>query len=426
MLKKSNFKIVYFLMSICFFSACSLPWGNVGENSESFLAQSSKDSTSNSTNSSEEKIKTPAVDIPDYVIEIEEGRDAIVLQLTDTQIIDAAQARPNRVHDPVFWATDQVEERCYDYITEIIGATNPDLIILTGDIVYGEFDDSGTALISFIKFMEGFRIPWAPVFGNHDNESEKGVDWQCDQFKNAQYCLFEQRDLTGNGNYSVGIEQGGELKRVFYMLDSNGCGAPSAATVANGHSSSNLGFGADQINWYTNQIKEIKKYSPNTKISFAYHIQQAIFATAFEKYGFSQKQDVYIDYLATKADDDFGYIGRGLKNPWDSNNTIWNGMKALGVDSVFVGHEHCNSASVVYEGVRFQFGQKSSEYDRFNCVGSDGKITGGYSKTGTSLIGGSVIPISEVDGSIKEPYIYMCQKADEQINKDYYKGRLTD
>ena len=124
------------------------------------------------------KIKTPAVDIPDYVIEIEEGRDAIVLQLTDTQIIDAAQARPNRVHDPVFWATDQVEERCYDYITEIIGATNPDLIILTGDIVYGEFDDSGTALISFIKFMEGFRIPWAPVFGNHDNESEKGVDWQ--------------------------------------------------------------------------------------------------------------------------------------------------------------------------------------------------------------------------------------------------------
>ena len=63
------------------------------------------------------------------------GRNPVVLQLSDTQIIDAGQTRPGR--DPVsesFWGTDKIEERCYDYLTEVITATNPDFIIITGDV----------------------------------------------------------------------------------------------------------------------------------------------------------------------------------------------------------------------------------------------------------------------------------------------------
>lgn len=364
--------------------------------------------------------------IPDFIVEVETGREPVVLQLSDTQIIDAGQIRPGRDGvDSVFWATDQVEERCYDYVTETIEAVNPDLILLTGDIIYGEFDDNGSVWTSFIAFMESFEIPWAPVFGNHDNESKMGVDWQCEQLENAEYCLFEQKTLTGNGNYSVGIMQGGELKRIFYMLDSNGCGNASAESLANGHTKNNfVGFGDDQIAWYTEQISHLKEVSPDTKISFAYHIQQAIFATAYAKYGFNQGekyQDINIDRLEDKAEGDFGYIGRQLKGPWDTNFTVWNAMKRMGVDSIFVGHEHCNSASVVYDGVRFQFGQKSSEYDRFNCVDAEGNITGGYSKTGTSLIGGSVIVLSEEDGSISNAYIYLCKDAGGDIDWDQFK-----
>ena len=201
----------------------------------------------------------PALEIPDFIVEVPEGRDPVVLQLTDTQIIDAGQARPGRGGvDDVFWATDQVEERCYEFIYETVAATQPDLIIMTGDNVYGEFDDNGSALLGLVEFMESFQIPWAPIFGNHDNESAMGVDWQCQQFENAQFCLFEQKELTGNGNYSVGIAQGGKLKRVFYMLDSNGCGNPSEKTLENPHFTRNSGFGVDQIQWYTNQINEIK------------------------------------------------------------------------------------------------------------------------------------------------------------------------
>ena len=370
----------------------------------------------------EELVIYSVMNIPDFTVEVPANRDPVVLQLTDTQIIYAEQARPGR--DGVHWedwAERNKDIRCYNYLREIITETDPDFIIITGDIIYGEFDDTGKALTEFITFMESFDIPWAPIFGNHDNESAKGADWQCEQFENAQNCLFEQRDLTGNGNYSVGIVQGGEIKRMFYMLDTNACGNASAASLANGHTKHDfVGFGADQIAWYTNSIQQLKQLSPDTKISFAYHIQQAVVEDAFAKYGFDNgvKEDmgIHIDFLPNRAEGDFGIIGRKMKGEWDSDRSVWNGMKALGVDSVFVGHEHCNSGSVVYDGVRIQYGQKSTEYDRFNCVSADGTITGGYSKTGTPLIGGSVIVLSKTDGAIEDAYIYYCKDAGGNID----------
>lgn len=365
----------------------------------------------------EDTIRKSPYNIVDFVVEVATGKEPIVLQLTDTQIIDAGQTRPGRGGvDYDFWATDKVNERCYNYIKEVVNATKPDLIILTGDIIYGEFDDNGTALQGFIAFMESLQIPWAPIFGNHENESKMGADWQCEQLEKANYCLFKQRTLTGNGNYSVAIAQGGEIKRVFYMLDSNGCGAASDESMANGHTVKTVGFGYDQIEWYTNQITELKTAVPNVKISFAYHIQTAIFEDAFKEYGFSQDGDSFdinLDRLQETKEGDFGYIGAKLKNPWDEEYFIYYGMKDLGVDSIFVGHEHCNSASVVYDGVRFQFGQKSSEYDRFNYLHSDGSISS--KGPGQSLMGGTVIPLA-MDGSLKTPYIYYCGHEDGKID----------
>ena len=361
--------------------------------------------------SQEATVILSAYNIPDFVVEVEAGKEPIVLQLTDTQIIDAGQTRPGRGGvDHNFWATDKMDERCFNYITEIVNATKPDLILLTGDIIYGEFDDNGSVWLSFIEFMEDFQIPWAPIFGNHDNESKMGVDWQCEQLEKAKYCLFEQKTLTGNGNYSVAIAQGGEIKRVFYMLDTNGCGAASTESLANGHTIKNVGLGQDQIEWYTKEIMALKEVAPNVKISFAYHIQAAIFGKAYEKYGFNQsvlEQNINLDLRSDTAEGDFGHIGRQMKNPWDEDFSIFNGMKALGTDSIFVGHEHCNSASVVYEGVRFQFGQKSSEYDRFNYLHTDGSIASVNEGNGKSLMGGTVIPLA-TDGSLKTPYIYYC------------------
>jgi hypothetical protein len=236
-----------------------------------------------------------------------------------------------------------------------------------------------------------------------------GVDWQCEQLMNAENCLFKQRTLTGNCNYSVAITQGGEIKRVFYMLDSNGIGSPSAATLANGHTKTNPGFGSDQVSWFTEQIERMQESLPDLKVSFAYHIQDTLFEQAYAKYGYvnwNAWANINVDLHEEKAEGDFGYIGY-VKGEWSQDIKQ---LKRLGVDSIFVGHEHTSSASVVYQGIRFQFGQKSSRYDMFSMLNADGNVVHSDWDTAADspLIGGSVIVLSEEDGAIADAYIYYC------------------
>ena len=42
-----------------------------------------------------------------------------------------------------------------------------------------------------MDIFESRAVSVAAVFGNHDNESMMGVEWQCEQFMyNSTYCLI--------------------------------------------------------------------------------------------------------------------------------------------------------------------------------------------------------------------------------------------
>jgi predicted MPP superfamily phosphohydrolase len=354
---------------------------------------------------------------PDFIVEIPKGKQPTVLFLADPQTIDAEQKRyPERVDDKGMkvWATNQMESCCYQYIRETVAETKPDLIIIVGDCVYGEFDDNGTALQSFVEFMESLKVPYAPVFGNHEADSKMGVDWQCAQFENAKNCLFKQRTLTGNGNYSVGIAQNGKLLRVFYLMDTNGSYGASEESRANGHFGNLTGFAPDQIEWYTNQIKEIKKENGNIPVSFAFHIPMEVFKKAFEDYSVKEGEvAIDIALLPQSKGGAFGY----LSNPhgeWDKDGTLFNALKELGTDSIFVGHLHANSCGTDYNGVRLQFVQKSSRYDSILYRGEDGAFKRSYMPCGTPVVGGTVLRLGE-QGEMTELYHYLCDAKWESL-----------
>lgn len=359
------------------------------------------DSDSSSNDSTSDETPKEVTDYVDFVVDVETGRDIRVLQLTDVQTISGDQ---KRYESRVSYSSSADTFNGYEkYIGQVIERYDPDFIIMTGDNTYGEFDDYGEQFLRLIAFMDSFGIPWAPVFGNHDNESNMGVDWQCAQFEASEYCLFKQRELTGNGNYSVGLTQGGELKRVFYMLDSNGCGAMSAISFANGHSKKTAGFGDDQIAWYSESMESVIEAYPEAKLSMAFHIQISVFEDAFKQYGYNastiQSNPIDLDMLGeAKVAGDFGYIGRAPKGPWDYDQKVWKTIQKYGVDSVFVGHEHCNSASISYQGVRLTYGQKSSTFDRYN------------SNANGPVMGGTYINLSELDGSIANAGLYLYNK----------------
>ena len=387
--------------------------------SESFISESDSENSILSEIGTSEVMEedVDVTTLVDFVVEVETGRDIRVLQLSDPQLIDYTQVREGDEVSSIY-SPEKTEEYCYRYIRQVVERYDPDLIIVTGDIVYGKFDDNGSMLKEYVAFMETLETPWAPVFGNHDNESAMGADWQCQQFVEAENCLFEQRSLTGNGNYTVGLVQGDELKRVFFMMDSNGAAQMSLETISNAHSKREVGFGDDQIEWYKETATEIITKSPKTKLSFAFHIQLAAFYYALSEYtsyplleqGLEEAK-VNLDENKEAAENgDFGYIGAPTKSAWDHFYEVFDSFTELGVDSVFVGHEHNNSASINVAGIRLQFGQKSSQYDRFNKVIDGGviennkvvggKIIGGYNHEGTPIMGGTKITILEEDGSI--------------------------
>ena len=358
-----------------------------------------------------------AMAIPDFIVEVPVGRDPVVLQLTDTQIIDSSQARETLSSTyKAHWAPDRFDDLCFNYLTEIVNAANPDFIIITGDLIHGMYDDKGTSLLALIDYMESLQIPWSPVFGNHDNESKMGADWQCEQLEKAEYCLFEQKTLSGNCNYSVGIAQGGELKRVFYMLDTNAVSGASEESLANGHTFGDYcGAKPDQIAWCLEQMQRVMECAPNVKMSLACHIQPSVFGEAFvEKYNVDitvNKPNFNIDLYEGKDDGDFGYIGKKLLGGWDHDKAMFNAMKGVGLDSIFVGHVHYNTASVVYEGVRLHYGVKSGEHDRVNAINvttgeiiEADRVVEGYSP----IIGGSIIVLSQTNGELKDVYNYYC------------------
>ncbi len=278
-----------------------------------------------------------------------------ILQITDMQVIDSAQQRyEGRLCDEEYrkWLPDTKEKNLYCYIRKLVERTKPDMIIITGDITYGEFDDSGKSLEDFISFMDSFCIPWAPVYGNHDNETEKGTDWQNTSYENSEYALFKKGTVFGNGNYSVGIKVNGKLQRVVYMMDSNGCGKLNIAQ----------GFREDQIEW-------LKKESAENKIpSFCcFHIPSKDFSDAYISAGYQKEHDTkdkpYFYELSKDVaakDGDFGKkeeIFCGYLPP------MINTFKECGIDGVFAGHYHKINLSVVYQGIRFTMGLKTGLYD---------------------------------------------------------------
>lgn len=291
-----------------------------------------------------------------------------ILQLTDVQIIDSDQMRfPERLctRERLKWTPERVWDNAYRYVQEAVDAAQPHLIVITGDNVYGEFDDSGRQFRDFCDFFESLGIPWAPVFGNHDNESEFGVSRQCDYLESLPHCLFLRGDATGHGNYAVTLLNVGTDPasafvplRTLLMLDTHGC-------------LTHPGIRADQIALCEHALAEVRETCGTLPPLFAcYHIPSDEFLRAAADAGYQSVDDLWARYDIGvtlparngdfgKRDDPQGRVG--------DNDAFLDFFKAAGGDGIFVGHYHKNCTSVFSDGVRFTFGLKTGVYDYHNA-----------------------------------------------------------
>ena len=91
----------------------------------------------------------------------------------------------------------------------LIDATKPDLVLLNGDNVAGftckeMFEQQ---LAELVSPMEKRRIPWAHVFGNHDQTPEVSKKEQEAVYESYPWCVSKAgpEELPGSGNYFLPI-----------------------------------------------------------------------------------------------------------------------------------------------------------------------------------------------------------------------------
>ena len=321
------------------------------------------------------------------IISIPVGESLRILQLTDMQIIDASQCRnPDRLNDTEKekWAPENVEKNCFIQIKDLVTQAQPHLILVTGDIVYGEFDDSGKMLRKFVDFMESLNIPWAPVFGNHDKESAIGIDAICNMLESAEHCLFKtetEEFEDGEGNYAVKIYQGNKLIQMVYMLDTKGCTKATDESIRRVAS-----ITENQCKFIEKKAAEAKKETGATVPGIlAYHIPSKEFFLAYEEKGYPIEDGIVLGVDVPAEDGDFGaFFEKDTKRCFNPDDFVER-LQAIGVIGVFAGHDHLVNTSVVWQGIRWTFGLKCSTYD--------------YHQNGS--LGGTLIEINEGKLSVR-------------------------
>lgn len=322
------------------------------------------------------------------------GEDFVILNLTDIQYNDFLDIGRRKY-------TEQT-------ITELIERVKPDLITMTGDQIWAPFVKY--SLDDLIEFMDSFKIPWAPVNGNHDGEGNVDLNAAAEKYEASEYCLFSKGpgNIGGVGNYVINIMEGDVIVESLIMMDSGS----SADFDDMAESDKMYGWELDddfelkrdedgnlierqighdyayiqpeQIEWYRWCVRGAAAYNeekgaPAPESALFIHI-------ALPEYYYA-----YCDYLIDGKSEEYGFFGAMREDVCCSkkNSGMFDAiLEENSTKFVFAGHDHVNDYSLLYKGVRLTYALKTGD----RCYAED------------DVNGGTVFTVGETR-SVRHEYV---------------------
>ncbi|KAL1984087.1 hypothetical protein VTN96DRAFT_9587 [Rasamsonia emersonii] len=119
------------------------------------------------------------------------------------------------------------DPRTLDFVERLLDEEKPDLVVLTGDQVNGETArDAQSALFKFVKPLVDRKIPYAAIFGNHDDEGNLSREELMAIMEELPYSLSSAgpEEVDGVGNYIVevlGQSSSTHSALTLYLLDTH-------------------------------------------------------------------------------------------------------------------------------------------------------------------------------------------------------------
>ncbi len=382
------------------------------------------------------------------LLEMASSFEKVVYQSTDPQLVPERQdANDNLffvtndefkviqftdIHIGGGFASHKKDAMALNAVASMITAEKPDLVVVTGDVVYpvpvqsGSFNNKASTEI-FATMMESLGVYWTFTFGNHDTEAysfydrKDLVDFYAE--KDYKYCLFEENDpdnkIDGYGN------------QIIEVKNTSGIVTQAIATIDSHSYTDGDVFGAmwkydnikqSQVDWFksemieiNNQNRAIDPTASDVNAMAYFHIPLVEYLDAFNEYHENGKKDtanvqVYDGWFGESKQVVYSGIGE--------DNFFEIGVQ-YGLRGVFCGHDHYNNVTMDYKKeivnedgdkvmsptVRFTYGM-SIDYLAYAGIHKEG------TQRGCTVI--SVQPDGSFDVELKNYYTDFDSIADRE------------
>ena len=237
-------------------------------------------------------------------------------------------------------------------VREMVETEKPDLVVVTGDIIYSAPADSTLSVV--LKTFAKLGVPFCMTFGNHDYD-----------FKTPAVALYNQMQKTPN--CVMPVLQGKNTDYSLPILSSNGKRTAAVLYCIDTHNKPAIGgiggyqwISHNQITWYRQRSMVYKQKNggrPVPSLAFL-HIPLPEFNYATDNtqcpmYG-SRLEKAYSPSL---------------------NSGMFASIKEMGdIMGVFCGHDHDNDYAVSYFNVLLAHGRFSGGNTEYNHLKSGARV----------------------------------------------------
>ena len=243
---------------------------------------------------------------------------------------------------------DPRSQRALDCVNEALDAVKPDLVIHTGDIVFGKPDIPSAQEI--LQPLADRNIPFAVALGNHDSQFGSSREAMFEAIRGIPGCvnLPPKEGVYGCSNDVITLSGAAGVERVFYLFDS------MDAVVLKGEENVHCYdyIRHSQIQWYR-QHSERLNHAP--ALAF-FHIPLCELKEAL---------DAGVQPIA----------GNNCEPPCPSrlNSGLFAQFRELGdVEAIVTGHDHDCDYVLPWGGLHFIYGRYSGGDTVYNHLGRDG------------------------------------------------------
>lgn len=182
-----------------------------------------------------------------------------ILQLADLHLSTGVGVCRDAVPRPPPGTKCEADLRTTEFVTKMIDEEKPDFVVLSGDQVNGETaPDVQSAIFKIALLLKERKLPYAAIFGNHDDAQSMSREAQMMLMESLPYSLATAgpAEIDGVGNYYIEVLGRGNSQHsavTIYFLDTHAY-SPNERKYP--------GYDwikQSQIDWFNNTAQSLKK-----------------------------------------------------------------------------------------------------------------------------------------------------------------------